>query len=148
MAREAIEKDVIKAFLGEDTEFNGHLNFEGTVRIDGYFEGDIYTTDNLIVGEKAHIKAEVKVGTIMIQGKVEGDIVATRKVQITSKGQIIGNIAAPALQIEDGAVVDGQITMMKKEEAKVRPLIRKTDSDVAEADATKVAEAPGTTSVQ
>ncbi len=133
MARDAIEKDVIKAFLGEDTEFNGHLNFEGTVRIDGVFEGDIFTNDNLIVGEKARIMAEVKVGTIMVQGRVEGNIHAARKVHITSKGQIIGNIAAPALQIEDGAVVDGQITMLKKEETKVRPLIRKAANETPEA---------------
>ncbi|MBF0170322.1 MAG: polymer-forming cytoskeletal protein [Nitrospinae bacterium] len=135
MARDAIEKDVIKAFLGEDTEFNGHLNFEGTVRIDGVFEGDILTNDNLIVGEKARIKAELKVGTIMIQGRVEGNIIASRKVQITSKGQIVGNISAPALQIEDGAVVEGQITMVKRDEAKVRPLIRKAVNESVESSA-------------
>jgi cytoskeletal protein CcmA (bactofilin family) len=126
MARDNIEKDVIKAFLGEDTEFKGLLTFEGTVRIDGVFDGEIFTNDNLIVGEKARVTAEVRVGTVMIQGRIEGDITAAKKVHIAAKGEVVGNINTPSLQIEDGAVLDGQVTMIKKEESKVRPLIRKT----------------------
>ena len=34
-------KEEVKAFLGEGTEFNGLLSFEGTVRIDGKFEGEV-----------------------------------------------------------------------------------------------------------
>ena len=40
----------IKAYMGEDTIFNGLLNFTGTVRIDGKFEGQVITEDTLIIG--------------------------------------------------------------------------------------------------
>ncbi len=126
MARESLDKDVIKAFLGNDTEFKGVLTFDGTVRIDGVFEGEVITNDNLIIGESAKIRAEVKVGTILIQGYMEGDIIASRKIQIASKGRLIGNIVTPALLIEDGAVLEGAVSMLKKDDAKLKVLPGKT----------------------
>lgn len=117
MARDNIEKDVIKAFLGDDTEFRGLLTFEGTVRIDGKFEGEIITNDNLIIGEHASVKAEIRVGAIMVQGMMEGNILAQKKLHITSKGKVIGNVTAPTLHIEDGAILEGAVSMIKPEEA-------------------------------
>lgn len=126
MAREHMEKDVIKAFLGDETEFTGFLTFEGTVRIDGKFSGEIKTSDNLIVGQTASIKATINVGSIMVIGKVEGDIIATKKLQISSKGVVIGNVFTPALHIEDGAVLEGNVSMTKHEsDDNVLPLVRK-----------------------
>jgi cytoskeletal protein CcmA (bactofilin family) len=126
MARDIMEKDVIKAFLGDETEFTGFLTFEGTVRIDGKFNGEIKTTDNLIIGQTAVIKATISCGSIMVIGKVEGDILATKKLHISSKGVVIGNVFTPALHIEDGAVLEGNVSMTKQEsDANVLPLIRK-----------------------
>ncbi len=119
MVRDAIEKDVIKAFLGDDTEFKGLLSFDGTVRIDGSFQGEIQTKDNLIIGENANVQAEVNVGAIMVQGRMEGNINASIKIHITSKGRVIGNVTTPALHIEDGAVLEGAVAMIKKDEPKI-----------------------------
>lgn len=131
MARDSVDKDVIKAFLGEGTEFSGLLSFEGTVRIDGKFEGEVTTSDNLIIGENAHVKAELNVGTVMIQGHVEGNIHAARKLQITSKGRVVGNVSSPTLQIDEGAVLEGSITMASHGADKVRPVIKKKGSGQA-----------------
>ena len=111
---DAGSKDVIKAFLGEDTEFNGSLTFAGTVRVDGRFEGKISTGDNLIIGEKAHVKAEISVGTLLVQGELTGDVKATKKIHIASNGKLFGNITTPALNIEDGAVMEGGVQMTSK----------------------------------
>lgn len=130
MARDNMEKDVIKAFLGDETEFTGFLTFEGTVRIDGKFNGEIKTSDNLIVGQSAVIKATINVGSIMVIGKVEGDIIATKKLQISSKGQVIGNVFTPALHIEDGAVLEGRVSMTRQEsDGNVLPLVRKKKAE-------------------
>ncbi|MBI4666640.1 MAG: polymer-forming cytoskeletal protein [Nitrospinae bacterium] len=134
MARESIEKHEIKAFLGDETEFTGYLTFEGTVRIDGKFEGEIKTNDYLIIGETAHIKAEISVGAMMVQGKVEGNINASRKLHITSKGVVIGNVSATALHIEDGATLEGSVHMMKSgAEDNVLPLTRRKAKEGDEA---------------
>ncbi len=113
-------KDVVKAFLGDDTEFKGVLSFEGTVRVDGSFEGEIETNDNLIVGEKAVVRAEVKVGTVLIQGLVEGNISAVKKVHIASTGKLVGNITTPSLIVEEGAKVEGFVSMLGDEAKNLR----------------------------
>lgn len=122
-AQDMKEKDAIKAFLGDDTEFTGLLTFEGTVRIDGSFEGEIKTEDNLIIGENATVKAEITVGTLMVQGKIEGNIIASKKLHVTSKGRVIGNVVSPALHIEEGAVLEGNVSMISRD--------KKTDSKLS-----------------
>ena len=58
----------IKAYIGEDTVFKGVLSFEGTVRIDGKFEGQVNTNDTLIIGETGDIVADIEAGTVICKG--------------------------------------------------------------------------------
>ena len=115
--RDAGGKDVIKAFLGEDTEFSGNLSFGGTVRIDGSFEGKIETADNLIIGEKSKVKADINVGTLLVQGALTGDVNATKKVHIAASGKVFGNVSSPSLNVEEGAVLQGNVKMQGLGEA-------------------------------
>jgi len=73
------EENQIKAYMGEGAVFNGSLSFEGTVRIDGKFEGEVNTDDTLIIGETGHLRAEIFAGTVICLGRVEGTIIASKK---------------------------------------------------------------------
>jgi cytoskeletal protein CcmA (bactofilin family) len=108
------EDDQIRAYMGEDTVFNGSLNFEGTVRIDGKFEGRVFTDDTLIIGETGSLIAEISAGTIICMGRVEGTLIASKKVEIHANSQVIGNIKSPALYIELGGILDGTCDMTGK----------------------------------
>jgi cytoskeletal protein CcmA (bactofilin family) len=118
----------IKAYMGEDTVFNGSLSFEGTVRIDGKFEGQVNTDDTLIVGETGHVLADVQAGTIICMGRVEGTIVATKKVEIHANSRVVGNIESPALYIELGGILDGSCNMTGKE-TKIIPLVKADEKE-------------------
>lgn len=115
MMGRAEAKEEVKAFLGEGTEFKGLLSFEGTVRIDGKFEGEVVSKDTLILGESAILNAEISIGTIIVRGKMTGNIVAANKIEIRSKGEVIGNIRTPLLFVEENAVLDGKCEMIKKD---------------------------------
>lgn len=115
MMGRAEAKEEVKAFLGEGTEFKGLLSFEGTVRIDGKFEGEVVSKDILILGESAILNAEISIGTIIVRGKMTGNIVAANKIEIRSKGEVIGNIRTPLLFVEENAVLDGKCEMIKKD---------------------------------
>ena len=115
----------IKAYMGEDTVFNGSLTFDGTVRIDGKFEGQVITEDTLIIGETGHLMAEISAGTVICMGRVEGTVMASKKVEIHSTSKVVGNVKSPALYIELGGVLDGSCDMTGKE-TKIIPLV-KTD---------------------
>ena len=113
----------IKAYMGEDTIFNGLLNFTGTVRIDGKFEGQVTTEDTLIIGETGHLTAEVSAGTVICMGYVEGTVIASQKIEIHSTSKVVGIIKSPALHIELGGVFDGTCDMSGKE-TKIIPLVQ------------------------
>jgi cytoskeletal protein CcmA (bactofilin family) len=119
----AKDEEQIKAYMGEDIVFNGSLTFEGTVRIDGKFEGQVITEDTLIISETGHLKAEVFAGTVVCMGRVEGTVVASKKVEIHSTSKVVGNVKSPAVYIELGGVLDGSCDMTEKE-SKVVPLVK------------------------
>ena len=46
-------RDEINAFLGSGTDYQGKLNFQGAVRIDGNFNGEVESEGTLVVGREA-----------------------------------------------------------------------------------------------
>lgn len=108
-----VEERELTAFLSNGTNFKGELSFEGTVRIDGRFEGNITSKDALVIGENAAVDAEIHVGKIIISGRVSGNISAAESVEINSKAQVHGNIklSGNQLTIHEGAVFSGGCEM-------------------------------------
>lgn len=118
----------IKAYMGEDTVFNGTLNFDGTVRIDGNFEGRVFTDDTLIIGETGHLIGEITAGTIICMGHIEGTLMASKKVEIHANSRVNGNMKTPALYIELGGVLDGTCDMTGKE-TKITHLVKAEEKE-------------------
>ena len=118
----------IKAYMGKDTVFNGSLTFDGSVRIDGKFEGKVITEDTLIVGETGHLVAEISAGIIICMGRVEGTVTASKKIEIHSTSKVLGNVKCPALYIELGGVLDGTCDMTGKE-SKIIPLVKTEENE-------------------
>ncbi len=108
------KRDEINAFLGKNTEFEGKLSFEGAVRIDGRFKGEIISEGTLIVGETAVIESEVRVSHIIISGEVRGNVLASKKIEIHSPGKVFGNICSPAVVMDEGVVFEGTCSMQKE----------------------------------
>lgn len=120
----------IKAYLGEDTVFSGTLTFNGAVRIDGKMDGQINTDDTLIVGENGVLEADINAGTVICRGKIKGTINASKRIEIHTNSEVVGNIAAPALLVENGAIFDGTCDMTGKE-GKIIKLVPTEDAESA-----------------
>ncbi|MEK7706033.1 MAG: polymer-forming cytoskeletal protein [Myxococcota bacterium] len=101
----------VHTILGPESSFEGKLSFEGTVRIDGHFKGEIKTDNVLVVGQGARVEAQVHVGSIVINGEVIGDVFAKQSVEIHAPGKVRGNIATPQLVIAKGVVFEGSCKM-------------------------------------
>jgi cytoskeletal protein CcmA (bactofilin family) len=98
-------------FLGKDTGFEGKLKFEGTIRIDGQFRGEITAHGNLIVGDEALVEADIYVSYASISGEVHGNITAEQRIDLRAPGKIFGNIQAPTVVMDEGVVFEGSTRM-------------------------------------
>lgn len=126
-------RDEVMAFLGQGTEFEGKLIFDGTVRIDGKFSGEIFTKGNLIFGESSQVRAEIETNQAIISGEINGNISAESRVEIHSPGKVYGNIKSPVLVIEEGVVFEGNCQMEKQGEQKIFSVVdvKEKESDLA-----------------
>ena len=104
-----------QTFLGKDASFKGELSFKGTLCIDGKFEGQISTSDTLIIAQDGIIEADIQAGTVLCEGIVKGNIIASTKVELRPNSNITGDVQAPSLIIAVGAKLDGKCDMSRKE---------------------------------
>ncbi|MEN9827127.1 MAG: hypothetical protein RI953_2872 [Pseudomonadota bacterium] len=102
----------IRAFLEEGCEFEGKLNFNGVVRLNGRFFGDIDSDDTLIIGETALVQGNIRVGVAILGGRVIGDISTKHYTEILSTGFIEGSITSPKMITHEGAQVLGHISVL------------------------------------
>ena len=103
----------LTAFIDQGSKFEGKLSFKDTVRIDGGFEGEISSENTLIVGESGEVTASIRSQTVVVSGLVTGNIEAARQVVLHKTAQIEGDITTPSLVVEEGAQVNGTLSMSK-----------------------------------
>ncbi len=101
----------LQAFLDEGTSFEGKISFNGVVRIDGHFRGEIVAEGLLVIGETGVVEAKVQVGSLLIRGTVVGDITAKERVEIGASGDVEGSVEAPILKVEEGARLVARVAM-------------------------------------
>ena len=94
--------------IGADARFNGELVFDGSVRIDGSFEGSIKTPGKVYVSEGGKVKAEIQAGNVTLDGSVEGNIVTEGRIQLNATCKLKGDVTAAKMQMAEGATWSGR----------------------------------------
>ena len=92
-------------------EIEGRLTFGGTLILNGKFQGEISSSDTLIVGEAGNLRADVRVGVAIISGQIEGQITALERVELRGNAQIHGDIVTPMLILDKGVIFNGHCKM-------------------------------------
>jgi cytoskeletal protein CcmA (bactofilin family) len=104
---------VSETMLGTNTHFEGTLKSAGNVRVDGTFMGDITARGRVLIGEAANVEGDIIGEAVAVGGIVRGDITA-RKISVLRTGRVWGNLVSEALATEEGAFIQGQITMEER----------------------------------
>lgn len=102
--------------LGSTTAITGEIRGSGNARFDGILDGALEIDGNILIGETAKITADINARNISIAGAVRGNVNGN-KVQILRTGRVWGDINAAAITTEEGAFIDGKITMVSHEAA-------------------------------
>jgi cytoskeletal protein CcmA (bactofilin family) len=99
--------------VNEGTEIEGKVTFSGTVLLNGRVRGEIVSNDTLVVGEKGVINASIRSGVVEVSGEVVGNISATERIELHPSCRVYGDIEAPVVTIDEGALLEGQCRMTK-----------------------------------
>jgi cytoskeletal protein CcmA (bactofilin family) len=107
------QRTELSAYLDERSDIEGTYTFSGTSLLNGKFKGLIQSTDTLIVGERATVTANITAGAVLIRGEVVGNVTATDRVELHAGARLLGDLEAPVVVVEEGAVFDGHCRMTK-----------------------------------
>lgn len=100
--------------LDVDASMQGTMSFKDPVnlQINGRFEGTLDTKGTLTIGEKAFVNANIVGDEITIAGRVTGEVIAKKSLKLISPARVDGNIKTPLLEIDKGAVLNGNCQMV------------------------------------
>ena len=101
--------------IDEGCQFDGRLNFVGTLIVNGNFKGELVSSSTLVVGETGEVEADVRAGTVILAGQVSGHITARERVELRKSARVYGDIISPVLVLEEGVIFDGHCNMKGKD---------------------------------
>ncbi len=98
--------------IGPSIEIKGTVTGDEDLVVEGKVEGTIDLGDHQVtVGQSGRVTADITAKVVNVDGEVAGDLTGSEKVVISRSGRVRGNIVAPRVTLEDGALFKGSIDM-------------------------------------
>lgn len=104
--------------IAKGTCIIGGISTQGTVHIDGKFEGVILEADAISIGKTGEVVGDLKANHIVISGFFDGKI-DCNIMQVLSSAKVIGDFTYSDLIIEEDAKFEGRV-IRKNSELKSR----------------------------
>lgn len=120
--------DEIVSLLGKGAELTGEITFTNGLRVNGSIKGKVKSDAILDVGPEGKVDAEVNIRKITVRGEFRGIIHAQDRVVIHKDGKVFGDIFAPCLIIEAGAIFEGRCNMSADKASKLKEKGRLSDT--------------------
>jgi len=113
----------VSTIIGEGTVVQGDIIYEGGLHIDGKVEGNISaqagSMATLTLSKLGSVHGGIDVPTVVIDGEVQGDVTASERVQLIANSRITGNVKYNLIEMEVGAVVNGQLLRQEGDRSNV-----------------------------
>ena len=124
----ASKGELMNSTIGTGSVFEGKFYISGSLRIDGKFEGEIKTDDELVVGVTGKVKTDIIAKSVVVAGTVIGNIRAEDEVKLLETGKVLGDIIAPAISIQRGVVIQGNVIITGGHKKDTKKLIEESFS--------------------
>lgn len=97
--------------IARDSSFSGKLKSEGSVRVEGAFDGELEAAKSIYIAENARANAQLKASEVVIAGTFDGQVECENRLHLTPTAHAKGRIKTTVLVVEEGAVVNCHFTM-------------------------------------
>ncbi|NVK85232.1 MAG: polymer-forming cytoskeletal protein [Cytophagia bacterium] len=95
---------------------SGNMKSEHSIRVDGHVTGDLISVERIIIGAHGEIGGNLSGADITIEGYVNGDVLSNGHLHIAQAGRVYGKIFAKQISVENGAEMNGKVTVGKEVE--------------------------------
>lgn len=113
--------EALNGFVDSGCTIRGELEFASSFRLDGRVEGSVRSKAELVVGEGGVVEGDIDVARCLVGGEVRGTIRASEQVVLHASAKVWAEIYSPALVMEDGAFLEGAVSMETKTVKKAAP---------------------------
>ncbi len=97
--------------LGPRDLLQGRLEIQGDLKVAGNVEGELKVSGDVTVDSGATIQASIEGANISVRGQVTGNVTARRRLTLGGSGRLNGDVRVGRLTVEDGATLNGNVTM-------------------------------------
>lgn len=103
--------DNVISIVGPGMRIVGDCETTGTIRIEGTVEGSVRAAKAVVVGKEGMVQGDIVTQDAVISGNVVGTMVVESRLELQSTCKIEGEVQAARLQLEEGAVLNGTLSM-------------------------------------
>jgi cytoskeletal protein CcmA (bactofilin family) len=100
--------------LGPRDSLHGRLEIQGDLKIQGTVEGELKASGDVTVDSTATIQASIEGSNVSVRGQVNGNVTAKRRLTLGGSGHLNGDVRVARLTVEDGATLNGNVTMSQE----------------------------------
>jgi cytoskeletal protein CcmA (bactofilin family) len=100
--------------LGPRDVLQGRLEIQGDLKIAGNVEGDLKATGDVTIDAGANIQAAIEGANVSVRGEVTGNVTARKRLTLGGSGRLNGDVRVSRLTVEDGATLNGNVTMQSE----------------------------------
>jgi len=109
-------EEKIEIYIGKDVFAKGNLTIIGSIRIDGTLQGNLTTTDTIIVSEGGNVNGEIIARDAVINGTVTGNLTATSTATLNRQATLNGDLYTAKVTLSEGSKFNGKCTMIKRKD--------------------------------
>lgn len=90
---------------------SGRIEGAEDIEIFGAVKGSVHLDGDVFVDEKARVDADLEVNNLTVRGILVGNVTASESVQLAASARVVGDLTAPRIIVEAGALYRGMIDM-------------------------------------
>lgn len=120
--------DKVISIIGPGMHIVGDCDTTDTVRIEGRIEGSVRAEKAVVIGKGGHVNGDIQTQDAVIAGTVRGALDVDSRLELQATCVVDGEIRATRLKLDEGGVVNGKLSIGRKEVAAPKPPVAAASS--------------------
>ena len=114
-ATPATSADKVISIIGPGMHIVGDCDTTDTIRIEGRVEGSVRAEKAVVIGKGGRVNGDIQTQDAVIAGMVKGALDVDSRLELQATCVIDGEIRATRLKLDEGGMVNGTVSIGRKE---------------------------------